>query len=106
MVDVPVDVMKRGCGPIELLFEVRQLAFQSGCFPQFIGRVASHGSGSDVQVVAVWQSDRCGWALHLLELGHGQTVCLHVKLCCVRQCVVFLGVILVAFDMVQRVFEC
>ena len=94
MVDVPVDVMECGRGPVELLFEAGQLMLQSCCLPQFIGCVASDGSGSDVQVVAVGQSDGGGWALHLLEL------------CCMRQCVAFLGVILVAFDMVQHVFEC
>ena len=51
VVDVPVDVMECGSGPVELLFEVGQLMFQSCCFPQFIGCMASNCFGCDVQVV-------------------------------------------------------
>ena len=105
MVDVPVDVMKCGRGPVELMFEVGQLMLQSCCFPQFIGCVASDGFGSDVQVVAVGQSDGGGWALHLLELCCGKMVGLHVELRCKRQSVAFLGVVLMAFDVVQHVFQ-
>ena len=56
-------------------------------------------------MVAVGQCDGCGRALHLLELCCGKLVGLHVELRCKRQSVVFLGVILMAFDVVQRVFQ-
>ena len=104
--NVPVDIMECGGGPVEFLFEVRWLVIEEHCLTQFVGCIAGDGFGSNVQVMMVWQCDRGGLVLHLLELLCDKAISLCVELCCMRQGVAFLGIILVAFDMVQCVFQC